>query len=84
LVEHQELDEAATNSDELMALSAVRRHLINSWNRTLGTNPSKDDIRDLLSIVHEQVLDVDEGGLTRSTSRAFFAKRSYRFQIWLK
>lgn len=60
LLQHQSLDEAATNAEERDALSIVKEHVRRSWQKSLGTDPSDDEFRQLLSLMHVQVLDLEE------------------------
>lgn len=61
LLQHQSLDEAATNAEERNALSIVKEHVRRSWQKSLGTDPSDDEFRQLLSLMHVQVLALEEG-----------------------
>lgn len=58
----QPLFGAASNDEEHRALSVVKEHLTRSWRKVLGIDPFDDDLWQLLSLVHVQILDVDEGG----------------------
>jgi hypothetical protein len=62
LVQGQPLDDAAVNQDERRALSVVAHHATRAWQVALGELPADDDIRQLLSLIRIQVLDVDDGG----------------------
>jgi hypothetical protein len=42
-------------------LAAVRMHVARSWQRALGVGPSIDEFGQLLSLIHVQVLDVEDG-----------------------
>ncbi len=57
----QSLDDVAANETERRALSIVLAHVTRSWEKTLGTAPSQDEIWDLMSCVNVQVLDMEEG-----------------------
>jgi hypothetical protein len=57
----QPLDDVAANEGERRVLSIVRAHVTRSWQNLLGTDPSDDELRQLLSLVHVQDLDVEEG-----------------------
>lgn len=59
---YRPLSDAAANNEERRALSVVEEHLRRSWQRVLGIEPSEEDLRELLSLVHVHVLDVEEGG----------------------
>jgi hypothetical protein len=56
----QPLDHAVTNKANRRVLSIVRGLLIRSWQKILGTRPSDDELRQLLALIHVQVLDMDE------------------------
>lgn len=58
----QSLDDAAVNVRERQVLSVMQHHLKRSWAKTLGTDPSEDEIKDLLALIHVQVLDIDPEG----------------------
>ncbi len=58
----QAIDEAATNANEDRALSVVREHLRRSWQTLMNSEPSDEELRQLLSLIHVQVLDVSDGG----------------------
>ncbi len=58
----QPLDNAAENADERSALLIVREHIKKSWQKALKTDPSEEELRQLLSLVRIQVLEMDEGG----------------------
>jgi hypothetical protein len=51
----------AANEDERRVLSIAQAHVAGSWKKALGTEPPDDELRLLLSLVHVQDLDVDEG-----------------------
>jgi hypothetical protein len=57
----QDLDEATVNAKERKVFSVVKMHLINSWGKILGTSPSQYDLKELLSLIYVQILDVDGG-----------------------
>jgi hypothetical protein len=61
LVQGQLLDDAAVNQDERRALSAVADHVKRAWQAALGVLPADNEIRQLLSLIRIQVLDVDDG-----------------------
>jgi hypothetical protein len=62
LVDGQTLDEAAANSSERDALSAVLSHAKRSWQAVLAVPPSDQEIRELLLLLRIHVLDVNAGG----------------------
>lgn len=62
LLENQSSSNAALNQDELDALSVVKDHIKRSWMEATEEEPSDDDLRDLLSLVHVQVLEMDAEG----------------------
>jgi DNA replication protein DnaC len=55
------MDNAATNDKERRVLSTVQTHITKSWQKALGANPSDNELRQLLSLIHVHVLDMDEG-----------------------
>jgi len=57
----QALDDAAVNDEERRALSVVREHIRNSWQAILNVEPSEAELRQPLSLIWVQVLDVDAG-----------------------
>jgi hypothetical protein len=59
----QALDDAAANEQERKALSVVLKHIRNSWQAILSAEPSEAELRQLLSLISVQVLDVEAGGL---------------------
>ena len=59
LIVEQTLDEAAANNEERRALSVVRKHILNSWQAILNSEPSEAELRHLLSLIHVHVLDVE-------------------------
>lgn len=58
----QTIDAIAANNDERKALSKVQEHILRSWQAILYCKPSDEELRQLLSLIHVQVLDVDAGG----------------------
>lgn len=62
LTQGQPLNDAAVNDEERRALSVVVAHLRRSWQAVLGVSSSDDEVRQLLSFIYIQVLDVDAGG----------------------
>lgn len=62
LLENQSSSDAALNEEEREALSVVMDHIKRSWMETTEEEPSDDDLRDLLSLVYVQVLEMDAGG----------------------
>lgn len=62
LVQGQLLEDSAVNDAECETLSIVVGHVRRSWQAALGVSPSDDEVRQLLSLIHIQVLDVDGGG----------------------
>ncbi len=61
LTPDQTLDDAAQNQAERHALATVRGHIHRSWQALLDREPSDQKLRQLLSLIHIQVLDVGEG-----------------------
>jgi len=62
LVPGQLLNDTALNNKERQVLSVILSHIQRSWQKALGTKPSDDELRQLLSMVRVQILDVDEEG----------------------
>ncbi len=62
LIPHRSINDVAANGSERQALSVVLEHLRRSWRKTLGADPSEDELRQLLSLLHVKVLDLDSGG----------------------
>jgi len=62
LVPGQSLNDAALNKEEREVLSVIKGHIERSWQKALGTKHSDDELRQLLSMVRVQILDVDGEG----------------------
>jgi len=62
LVQGQPLDDAVVNQEERRVLSVAADHVTRAWQAALGGVPADNDIRQLLSLIRVQVLDVDDGG----------------------
>ncbi|MCE7917856.1 MAG: hypothetical protein DYH16_10055, partial [Nitrosomonas sp. PRO5] len=62
LLPNQMIDKAPTNADERRVLTVIKEHLEYAWQRTFGSQPTNDDIRELLSLVWVMVLDFEDGG----------------------
>lgn len=62
LSQRQSIGEAASNKEEQNALSVLTGHIERSWGEILGARPLEQEIRQLLSLIHIEVLDVDENG----------------------
>ncbi len=62
LLPNQTIDEAPTNAPERKALNVIKAHLEYAWQRTFGTQPTNDDIRELLSLVWVTLFDFEDGG----------------------
>lgn len=58
----QQIDCAALNQQEERALQVVKEHLTRIWEKIMGVNPTDDDLRQILSLVRVQVLEIDHGG----------------------
>lgn len=61
LLPGQALSDAATNRPEEMALQIARGHISRSWLECVGRNPSESELREILSHVRVQSLDVGAG-----------------------
>ena len=59
----QSLEKAAENKPERHVLSVLKAHLRRSWKQVVGLDPSNDELRPLLSLIHVHVIDVGEGEL---------------------
>ncbi len=62
LVEGQPLETAAENENERAVLSVLQEHVSRCWQQVAGKNATTEELRQFLSLVHVQRLDVDEGG----------------------
>jgi hypothetical protein len=62
LVSSQTLDYAAVNAPQRRARDIAVRHVRQSWQALGVSAPSDDEIRELLSLIHVQTLDVGDGG----------------------
>jgi len=58
----QTIDEVSSNRDERTAFSKVQEHILRSWQAILNCRPLDEELHQLLSLIHVQVLDVDAGG----------------------
>jgi hypothetical protein len=63
------IDIFAKNEAERRALSTVQEHVVRSWQKAIGENPSNQGLFDLLSLIYVHTLDVDEGGLAESDAK---------------
>lgn len=50
------------NQEERRVLSVVADHVTRAWQTALGVLPADNEIRQFLSLIRVQVLDVDDGG----------------------
>jgi hypothetical protein len=62
LVPGQALGDAAANARQRQVLNVVLGHVRRSWQAVLGRTPADKETRELLALVHVQVLDLSEGG----------------------
>jgi len=62
LSQYQTVDNATRNIEEKKVLPVVKAHIARSWQNVSGTDPSDDEFRQILSLIHVHVLDLDEGG----------------------
>ena len=62
LTRGQSIDDSAKNKNEMKALNVAVTLARRSWLNAIGTEPSDIDVRQVLSFVHVQVLDVEDGG----------------------
>jgi hypothetical protein len=56
------IDDAANTDFERLALNAVRDHLTRTWRVETGSPPLDREVREILTLLWIQILDVDEGG----------------------
>lgn len=56
------LEDAAVTQGEQRALQIVRTHVVAAWSDELANAPSKEEIREVLSSLWIECLDVDAGG----------------------
>jgi hypothetical protein len=56
----QPLDLAAANSTERRVLAIVHAHVTKAWQTALGSDPSDAELRELLSFIRVQVLEMDD------------------------
>jgi hypothetical protein len=61
LSQQQHVDDAARNEEEHQVLSVVRTHVIRSWLKVSGVDPSDNELLQFLSLIRVQVLCLDEG-----------------------
>ena len=61
LPQHLPLNDAVKNNEDDEILSVLKMHVIRSWEKVSGANPSDDELRQFLSLIRLQVLDLDEG-----------------------
>lgn len=53
---------ATTNADERHVFDVIKNHIARAWYAATGTEPTTDEFREILSLIHVEILDVDEGG----------------------
>lgn len=58
----QPIGDAALNNQEQRALKVAVGHIRTAWQRAIDTPPSEDELKQVLSLIHVQVLDVEDGG----------------------
>ncbi|MCD4770325.1 MAG: hypothetical protein K8R35_09175, partial [Bacteroidales bacterium] len=63
LVPEQHLSDSAVNNEERRALSTTVDQLKRLWQKVYGEPMSDNQIRQVLSLIRVQVLDVDDGGV---------------------
>ncbi len=89
LTPEQTLNDAAKNQPERHVLDVVREHVLRLWQNHLGGKPSDQELQELLSLIHIQVLDIGKGqtgereakGLLRS---AVLRNPNQADQAWAK
>lgn len=62
LTPSQTVNEAATNANERRVLSVVREHIRRSWRAAMNNELSDEELRQLLSLIYVQVLNVENEG----------------------
>ncbi len=63
------MDKAERNDMDHDVLSVVKAHVARSWQNVSGADPSDDEFRQFLSLIHLQVLDLDEGGTNENEAK---------------
>jgi len=58
----QPVEDSATNKQERDALEVLQGHVARSWQQILGNMPTAADVRQVLTLMRVEVLDVDPGG----------------------
>lgn len=69
LVPGQTIYDAAVNNQQQRALSVAVEHVRRSGHAALGVPPSDDEVRQVLSLIHIQMLGVDEGGAAEQEAK---------------
>lgn len=54
--------QATVNADERRVFDVIRNHIARAWHAATGAEPTTDEFREILSLIHVEILDVDEGG----------------------
>jgi KaiC/GvpD/RAD55 family RecA-like ATPase len=54
--------QATTNADERHVFDVIKNHIARAWHAATGTEPTTDEFREILSLIHVEILDVDQGG----------------------
>jgi hypothetical protein len=65
----QRLEDGGVNNEERRALRILIDHAVRAWKRAVGIAPSEEKLRQLLPLIHVQVLDVDAGGADELQAR---------------
>lgn len=63
---NSDLDIPAVNAGDERALRVLLAHLVASWQRVVGATPSDQDKRELLALIHVEILDVEDGPAERA------------------
>ena len=58
----QALNDAATNQSEQRALSIIIEHIKRSFRNEMGSDPTDQELRQILNLTRVYILDVDAGG----------------------
>jgi len=74
LVAGQSVDEAAKNEKERQALGVAIEHCRHTWRDVLNSDPSDDDIRQVLSLIYVESVDVEDGRVEEREAKNLLRK----------
>lgn len=63
------IDNIASNAIEHNAFSIAQKHVNNTWRAIYGVGSSPEEMKEILSLVRVQVLDVEEGGADEQNAK---------------